>query len=199
MVFSGVIYIGHPFLLRSVGGYLVVEDPLERAPAIVILDGEIPYRAMEAAELYGNNWASRIILTRGKRGDEYLVLRTLGIDIHEGWDYNRQILLRLGVPGDAIILLDGEVENTVQEITSILGFLRARGYGTAILVTSKTHSRRTAAIWRHISHGQTKAIIRGAKRDPFAVDQWWEKRGETFMVLREYLGLANLWLGLPMG
>ncbi len=195
----GLVYIGHPFLLQGLGGYLVVDDPLERASAIVVMGGEIPFRAMEAAELYKSKWAPKIILARGKRGDEYYALRSLGIDIREERDYNRAILLRLGVPNDAIILLDDEVENTVQEITSILSLLRARGYLPIIIVTSKAHSRRTAAIWNYLTRGNPKAIIRWAKRDPFVVDGWWAKRGFAFVVLREYLGLMNLWLGLPMG
>ncbi len=198
--FLGVVYSGgHLYLLQSLGSYLVVENPLEPASAIIVMGGELPFRAMEAAELYKSKWAPKIILARGKRGGEYYALRSLGIDIREGRDYNREILLRLGVPNNAIILIDDEVENTVQEIASILSLLRARGYSTVILVTSKAHSRRTAAIWHYISRGQPKAIVRGANRDPFVVDDWWKIRGDAFGVLREYLGLLNLWLGLPMG
>jgi hypothetical protein len=151
---------------------------------------------MEAAELYKEGWATKIILTYGKKDEAYYALESLGI---KPPDYNREVLLRLGIPNDSILLLSDEVENTVQELSAVIELLRANRWSRVIIVTSKAHSRRTAAIWHYISRGQPKAIIRGAKRDPFAVAQWWENRGATFMVLREYLGLLNLRLGLPMG
>ena len=199
LALSATEYGGYPLLLQGLGSYLVVDGSLEKASAIAVMGGDIPFRAMEAAELYKAKWAPKIILARGKRGEDYYALRSLGIDIREGGDYNREILIRLGVPGDAIILLDDEVENTVQEIASILTLLHAQGWGSVILVTSKIHSRRTAAIWHHVSRGQLKAITRGARTDPFVMDGWWKIRGHAFGVLREYLGLLNLWLGLPMG
>ena len=194
-VLLGLVYAGYPFLLRGLGTYLVLEDPLERAPAIVVLAGEIPFRAMEAAELYKDGWAPKIILTWGKRDEAYYALQSLGI---KPLDYNREILLRLGIPSNAVLLLEDEVENTVQELGAIIGLLRANRWSRVIIVTSKSHSRRSAAIWNYLTRENPKAIIRWAKRDPFVVDGWWEKRGFTFVVLREYLGLMNLWLGLPM-
>lgn len=195
-VLLGVLYVGHPLVLRGLGSYLVMEESLQKVPVIVVLAGEAPFRAMEAAELYKDGWATKIILTRGKRDQAYYALESLGIKFT---DYNREILLRLGIPGDAVVLLDEEVENTVQELSAVIRLLRANGWKHVIVVTSKTHSRRSAVIWNHLSQGNPKAIVRWAKRDPFVVDNWWKKRGYAFVVLREYLGLMNLWLGLPMG
>ena len=39
-------------LFLNVGRWLVVEDPLEKANAIVVLSGRLPMRALEAARLY---------------------------------------------------------------------------------------------------------------------------------------------------
>lgn len=174
----------------------MVENPLEPAPAIVVLAGEAPFRAIEAGRLYKDGWAPKVILTRGKRDEAYYALESLGIKPAQ---YNRDVLQRLGVPGNAVLLIEDEVENTVQELSAVVGLLRAHGWSRVIVVTSKTHSRRSAVIWNYLSQGSPKAIIRWAKGDPFVVDGWWQKRGFAFVVLREYLGLMNLWLGLPMG
>lgn len=195
-VLLGVLYMGHPLLLRGLGSYLVIEESLERVPVIVVLAGEAPFRAMEAAELYKGGWAPKIILTGGKKDEAYYALESLGI---KPPDYNREVLLRLGVPNDSVLLLNDEVENTVQEVDAVIRLVRANRWNHAIVVTSKTHSRRSAVIWNYLSQGNPKAIIRWAKGDPFVVDGWWEKRGFAFVVLREYLGLMNFWLGLPMG
>src|SRR5262250_127408 len=48
----------------TVGRWLVVEDPLQRADAIVVLSGRMPQRALEAARLYREGYATQIWLTR---------------------------------------------------------------------------------------------------------------------------------------
>src|SRR5712692_2289684 len=48
---------------RAAGGWLVVEDPLEHADAIVVLSGRLPYRAIEAAQLYSRGFAPEVWLT----------------------------------------------------------------------------------------------------------------------------------------
>ena len=45
---------------------LVVDDSLAQASAIVVLGGELPFRAMEAADLYTQSWAPEIWLTRAR-------------------------------------------------------------------------------------------------------------------------------------
>ena len=56
--------------LLRVGSWLVVEDPLARAAAIVVMGGHVPFRAMEAAALYNASWAPEVWLTRAASGPE---------------------------------------------------------------------------------------------------------------------------------
>src|SRR5258708_12657267 len=57
IVFAAIIFL-------SVGRWLVVEDPLDKAQAIVVLSGRIPVRAKEAARLYNAGYAPQLWLTR---------------------------------------------------------------------------------------------------------------------------------------
>ena len=50
-------------ILCGVGKWLVREDPLQPATAIVVLSGNIPTRALEAAALYHEGYAKEIWLT----------------------------------------------------------------------------------------------------------------------------------------
>ena len=52
MGFIVLAFLAHPIILRSVGEYLVVEDTLQTAEAIVVLNGSAPLRVLEAARLY---------------------------------------------------------------------------------------------------------------------------------------------------
>jgi uncharacterized SAM-binding protein YcdF (DUF218 family) len=46
--------------VMRLGQWLVVEDPLATAYAIVVLSGRMPERAMEAARLYQHDFAARV-------------------------------------------------------------------------------------------------------------------------------------------
>jgi len=57
------VLIGTAFwAFRNVGRWLVVDDTLQPARAIAVLSGLIPFRAMEAAEIYRQGWAPGIWL-----------------------------------------------------------------------------------------------------------------------------------------
>lgn len=193
------LYAGHPFVLRAMAGYLVVDDPLTPATAIVIMGGGVPMRALEAAEIYKAGWASKIVLTREQRHEEYYLLRRLIPDIREERDYNREILLAVGVPESAIVMIGDEVDNTRAELELIARLFGTSAQAPLILVTSKIHTRRVRVIWNYVSRNQPRAIVRGAREDPFTQNRWWKERRFSMAVLREYLGLVNYWFAFPMG
>ena len=51
------------FAFYEAGPLLVVEDPLQKARAVVVFGGGIPFRAMEAAKLYREGWAPEVWLS----------------------------------------------------------------------------------------------------------------------------------------
>lgn len=56
----------------GVGRWLVVEDPLVKARAIAVLSGSMPLRAIEAAQLYRQGYASQVWLTHSSEPRETL-------------------------------------------------------------------------------------------------------------------------------
>jgi len=113
-------YLVHPMVLRRVGAYLVVEDVLEPVSAIVVLGGSAPLRALEAARLYKDGWAPEIILNQALRRETFYAFSSLGIDLVEQHEYNREALLHSGVPEKAIMVIEEEVENTHAELRAVL-------------------------------------------------------------------------------
>src|SRR5260370_41882838 len=65
LVLAAVIFFG-------LGRWLVVEDPLVKAQAIVVLSGAMPLRAIEAAKLYREGYAPKIWLTHSTEPGETL-------------------------------------------------------------------------------------------------------------------------------
>jgi uncharacterized SAM-binding protein YcdF (DUF218 family) len=189
MVSAVIIFLG-------VGRWLVVEDPLEKAQAIVVLSGRMPVRAQEAARLYRTAFAPQVWLTRAiepAASLQELHIAFLGEDF-----YNARVLMHEGVPSNAIKFLEPPIDNTADEIRAIAVELEQERATTVIIVTTKAHTRRVRTLWREFSGGRGRAVVRAASSDPFVPQRWWRTTGDTLDVVREVLGLLNAWAGLPM-
>lgn len=92
-------------ILRGIALFLIVEDPLEHAAAIVPLAGQTPFREMEAAKLYRAGLAPQVVIVQGAPNAESEALRDLGIRTRGGWDVSREVLIQQGVPASAIVVL----------------------------------------------------------------------------------------------
>jgi len=187
-----------PWGMKGLGYWLMVEDRLEHARAIVVLGGHVPFRAIEAVSIYRQGWASEVWLTGGARSAEEAAMARLGLQIQRGETYNRAALERLGVPRNAIRLLSGAVQNTVEEVQRVARELEGIGGDRVILVTSKLHTRRVRAIWRALTGDSPHAIVRYATEDPYDPIRWWRHTGDALAVSREIFGLMNMWAGFPL-
>ncbi|MDZ4346760.1 MAG: hypothetical protein U1E51_30470, partial [Candidatus Binatia bacterium] len=88
---AGMLLVGfaHVPILHEVAGFLIIEDSLEPAAAIVALGGEPPFREMQAAKLYRAGWAPKVIVIPGALREEQRALSELGIRVPEGWEISR--------------------------------------------------------------------------------------------------------------
>jgi uncharacterized SAM-binding protein YcdF (DUF218 family) len=183
-------------VVLGVGRWLVVEDSLEKAQAIVVLSGRIPIRAIEAARLYRAGYASQIWLTRPV--EPAGSLEALGIP-YSGEDFfNARVLEHEGVPSSAIRVLAPPINNTADEVRAIAAELRRENGSAVIIVTTKAHTRRVHRLWQQLASGQSRAIVRAAVGDPFDPVHWWRTTGDALDVVREVLGVLNAWAGLPL-
>jgi uncharacterized SAM-binding protein YcdF (DUF218 family) len=192
--FSGVLIFVVCFF--SVGRWLVVEDTLVQARAIAVLSGGMPLRAMEAAKLYREGYAPEIWLTHS--AEPAATLGEMGIPFAGEDFYNTRILVHEGVPAGAIRVLDPPIVNTADEINAITAALEKEKDRTAILVTTKAHTRRVRLLWRKLGSDRENAIVRAASGDPFDPRHWWRTTSDVLDVVREVLGLMNAWAGLPL-
>jgi uncharacterized SAM-binding protein YcdF (DUF218 family) len=178
------------------GRWLVVEDPLVKARAILVLSGAMPLRAIEAAKLYRQGYAPEIWLTHSAEPGE--TLQEMGIPFSGEDAYNKLVLIHDGVPPEVIHILEPSIVNTADEIKVAAAAL-ARVDGTdLIIVTTKAHTRRTRLLWRKLRRGHGRAIVRAAAGDPFDPLHWWHNTSDALEVVREILGLLNAWAGLPL-
>jgi uncharacterized SAM-binding protein YcdF (DUF218 family) len=180
----------------GVGRWLVVEDPLIKARAILVLSGSMPLRAIEAAKLYREGHATEVWLTHST--EPGASLEKMDIPFAGEDSYNKLVLIHEGVPPEAIHMLEPPIVNTADEIKDAAAALSRENSTAVIIVTTKAHTRRVRLLWRRLAPGKMKVIVRAAAGDPFDPDHWWRKTGDALDVVRELLGLLNAWAGLPL-
>jgi uncharacterized SAM-binding protein YcdF (DUF218 family) len=189
LILATVIFLG-------IGRWLVVEDPLGKARAIVVLSGAMPLRAIEAAKLYRDGYAPEIWLTHSVEPGK--TLQEMGIPFSGEDHYNKLVLIHEGVPPQAIHTLEPPIVNTADEIKAAAAALTRANGKAVIVVTTKAHTRRVRLLWQRLASGQGRAIVRAASADPFDPRHWWRATRDALEVVREVLGLLNAWAGLPV-
>jgi uncharacterized SAM-binding protein YcdF (DUF218 family) len=181
------------WIFFRVGTWLVVEDPLQPSPVVVVLSGGMPDRAREAADIYRSGNAKQVWITHPY--DVTQELHEIGIDYLGETFYNQSVLLHLHVPVEATRVLDPEIVNTQDEVRVISQAAHEAGIHRVIIVTSKAHTRRVHAIWKKMVGADPALIVRYARDDPFDPDHWWRHTADSLQVVREVLGLVNVWSG----
>jgi uncharacterized SAM-binding protein YcdF (DUF218 family) len=194
---AGLVLFSAVASFLSVGRWLVVEDPLEKAQAIVVLSGgAMPLRAIEAARLYREGYAPKVWLTHSS--EPGATLKAMQIPYVGEDSYELRVLMRQGVPADAIRVLEPAILNTADELAAVSAALQQEQSGIVIIVTSKVHTRRARILWHRLSTRRGQAVIRAASDDPFEPGRWWRTSRDALDVVRELLGILNAWAGMPL-
>jgi uncharacterized SAM-binding protein YcdF (DUF218 family) len=185
----------HGPILRSLGSWLHVEDPLEHADALVVLAGGTPWREATAAALWQAGWAPRVMISRPSSRPDLQELIELGIRKLDLQGESRAVLEAYGVPSDRIVAIEDAARTTEPELELVRAAAGARGYRRLIFVTSPEHTRRVRVTWSREAPGGPEGIV-VATREDFPFDDWWRRRRAAESVLHEYLGLLAIGLGI---
>lgn len=183
-------------LFFTIGGWLVVQDPLVHSDVIAVLSGRLPERAVEAARVYQGGYAEQVWISPPLSPVDDLKamnIAYLGEDF-----YNEKVLMAKGVPVDNIRILEHADANTEAEVRQIAQDLHELNFHSVIIVTSKAHTRRVRTIWRKLVGSDPRMIVRYAEDDPYDGAHWWRHTQDGLDVVRETLGLLNAWAGFPL-
>jgi uncharacterized SAM-binding protein YcdF (DUF218 family) len=171
-------------LLQAAGDFLVVEDPLARADAVIAVSGDGEERVRTASELLLQGYGRLLILSGGPGGGT------------GSTDQLVQYARRSGVP-DPLILRDEGATSTLENARGSARLMRAHGLSTGILVTSPYHMRRAIIIFRSVFRAQRLSVrAYPARNSFFEVREWWTRRQDRELVEREYLKLAAFLIGI---
>lgn len=186
LVGIGTAYVFREPILVAAGSYLIADEPRRTADTIVVLSGSTPDRILEAVDIYRDGYAPLLVLTRGSSAPGIEELRARGGEMAEPHEVNRSIAVQLGVPAAAIRIVEGGAGGTVTEAQVVIDDLRRMQVKSALIVTSKLHTRRAGWIYRGMAGDEIDFTTCASTYDPYRPDRWWRSRGHTRRVVIEY-------------
>ena len=181
IVLCAVLYFTRGPILRFAGETWVVEDPLDRADAIIVLSDDNFYadRATHAADLYRHGMAP-IVVASGRRLRPYAGIAEL----------MEHDLIERGVPKDKIVRISHNAGNTREEAQVLAQQALERKWRSVIVVTSNYHTRRARYIFLHVFPAQTQVRVSGAQDGDFDPQHWWQSRKSLKEFSGELAGMA---------
>jgi uncharacterized SAM-binding protein YcdF (DUF218 family) len=166
-------------LLRLAGWFWVVDEPAERADAILVLgdDNYTGDRAAHAAELYREGLAPRVVasgrMLRPNKGLADFIARDL--EAH-------------GVPSGSVVPLSSHAANTREEAEALRDLVVHRSWKKVIVVTSNYHTRRARFIFGRVFPIGVTVHVSSASDSEFDPSRWWETRLGLKLFFSELLG-----------
>ena len=182
--FLALYLVRHP-IFRFMAESWVIEDPLGKADALIVLSDDNFYadRATRAAELFREGKAP-VVVASGRR------LRP-SAGIAELMEHD---LVERGVPKDKILRLAVDADSTREEADALAKLAKTKKWHRAIVVTSNYHTRRARYIFRRVFPQDIEILVASARDGDFDPESWWEKRKSTKVFMREIGGMAvTIW------
>jgi uncharacterized SAM-binding protein YcdF (DUF218 family) len=179
----------------NVGRWLAPQQPLAKADAIFVLAGTVAERPLEAADLFHEGYAPRILVTRDTPEPAVIVAGSRGAVVPQRYELNREVLLKLGVPESALIVPDRVHDNTASEAETLREVAVRSGWKRVIVVSSTYHLRRVAIACRRQLRGTgIEVVVRATRYDPAVPDRWWTRRSDIRWVVSEVPKVVAYWL-----
>jgi hypothetical protein len=165
----GLAWAERARLLRGAADLWIGSDPLTPADVAVVLGGGLDVRPFAAAELYHQRLVRKVLVSQVADGRAVAIGAALG---HT--ESNRQVLLKLGVPIDAIEMFGSSNANTKEEALALLEWTQRHTSRALIIPTEIFQARRVRWTFRHVLAGQP-IRIEVAPFDPpqYTRADWW--------------------------
>jgi uncharacterized SAM-binding protein YcdF (DUF218 family) len=185
VIFCTFLYLVRHPIFRFAAENWIVEDPLDKADALIVLSDDNFYadRSTRAAELFREGKAP-LIVASGRR------LRP-SAGIAELMEHD---LVERGVPRDKILRFTHDADSTKEEAEALVKLAKTRKWHKTIVVTSNYHTRRARYIFNRVFPQDIEVRVASARDGDFDPQRWWEKRESVKDFMKEFAGmLVALW------
>jgi uncharacterized SAM-binding protein YcdF (DUF218 family) len=167
-----VCYVFRAPLLTGLAEAWVVNDPVTKADAIIILGGGLQTRPSAAAKLFHDGVAPRVLYTDVRLGPA----EETGMILAER-EQTHRILLSNGVPEMALAMIGKSVDSTYDEAKAVQAWVETSGAKSIIIPTDLFHTRRVRWVFRKELR-DTKVEIHVVAVDPprYKINDWWQHK-----------------------
>lgn len=188
LIFLAIGLVGLYLILRGLGAFLIVGDPLKKTDGVVVLGGGGEQRVVEAVELIQKQYGAWLILT--EPGE-------LAPGQGPASEVYRMVAVESGLSPHAILVSDEEAGSTHDEAVTVRHLMEKQHFKSIIVVTDPYHTQRTRLIFRDVFDESGLAV----RVHP--VTGHWYRSGTWFLSLdgwantiREYVKLIGYLTGL---
>ena len=168
----GVASIERVPILQHVAAWWVVSGEPLQADAVVVLGGDTEVRPFGAANLYKRGFAGKILVSNPMLGRA----ERLGF-IPSGAQLNIDVLEKLGVPDNSIVLLGKDLSSTEEEAAAVRQWAEQSGAKRIIVPTALFATRRTQWIFeRELAPLGVQVIVYALPTGEYSAADWWQYR-----------------------
>jgi uncharacterized SAM-binding protein YcdF (DUF218 family) len=164
---------------------------------MILLMGSIPDRVLEAADLYKERKAGKLIIVEEYMG-AFLALESKGVHIISNTQQCRSAAIALGIPPDSITVLPGFAQSTQEEALIVRQYLNSKtGIKAITLVSSSCHTRRAAWIFSKAFEKASLPVTvysSPSRYTQYSGIAWWKHKEEIQVVIQEYVKMLDFLL-----
>ncbi len=182
VVGSAAAWVARVSLLQAAAQWWIVADPIERADAVAVFGGGVEDRPFAAAKYYKAGLVKWVALSNVDEGPA----EQLGVEMSHTAE-NRAVLIKLGVPEDAIAVFGENLANTRMEVAALHQWAKQNNIHSIIVPTEIFTTRRVA--WTLHREFGGDAAIRVVALDPPDYDRtnWWRHEGGLIAFQNEFI------------
>jgi uncharacterized SAM-binding protein YcdF (DUF218 family) len=189
LALCALLIIGYVFrapLLRGAADAWIVNDLLSKADVIVVLGGGPATRPFEAARLFHQGLASKILLTNPRPAPS----TQLGLTPSEA-TLARSILLKEEVPPKDIFVTADIVTNTCDESIAVRNWCKTNGVKRVIIPTDIFFTRRVRWLFcKQLKPPGIRVEVEAVPVREYTAQDWWQHEEGVIAFQNEVLKYA---------
>jgi uncharacterized SAM-binding protein YcdF (DUF218 family) len=157
-------------ILTALARAWVVDEPLQKADAILVPGGGIGWRPVEAAKLYHEGYAPKILILDVKPDTAVDV----GVRAPDR-DLMREVLIKKGVPDTNIIGIGKAVSSTYQDICVARDWAQSTAAKRILITTDIFHTHRLKWVARKVlDRNGIQSEVHAIIPPEYSLTNWWQ-------------------------
>lgn len=171
----------------NLGSFLIINDELYKADAIVVFSGDNGPRTEKGVELLKEGLGEYLILSGGIVYDDVTMAELM-----------KNHAMKLGVPEEKI-LIDDKALTTHENAEFTKKIIEENNFKSVIVLTSEYHSRRSKLAMKKVLEntlvdGEKIEVMVAHSTEKKFTTKWWTSGNSILILISEYLKLMGYWL-----